>query len=54
MRVFYNEEEANNFAKAQGGIQGVPMEIEYRAGESVRCNGNYCGVADFCSQFKGE
>lgn len=54
MRVFYNEEEANNFAKAQGDIQGVPMEIEYRAGESVRCNGNYCGVADFCSQFKGE
>lgn len=54
MRVFNNEYEATNFAKEQEGIQNVPIQIEYRAGEMVRCNGNYCGVADFCSQFKGE
>jgi len=54
MRVFDNEDEANDFAKAQGEIQNVPMEIEYRAGELVRCNGNYCGVAEFCSQYRGD
>jgi hypothetical protein len=50
MRVFNNEAEAKDFSEAQS----LATEIEYRAGESVRCNGNYCGVAEFCSQFKGE
>ena len=50
MRVFDNEAEAKDFSEAQS----VATEIEYRAGEPVRCNGNYCGVAEFCSQFKGE
>tara|TARA_R100001510_G_C7637622_1_gene195529 strand:- start:865 stop:1617 length:753 start_codon:yes stop_codon:yes gene_type:complete len=27
-------------------------EIEFRAGESARCKNNYCGVADFCNQYK--
>ena len=27
--------------------------VEHRAGEYVRCNGDYCGVAQFCSQYKG-
>jgi hypothetical protein len=27
-------------------------EIEFRAGESARCKNNYCGVADFCSQYR--
>jgi hypothetical protein len=50
MRVFNSEAEAKDFSEAQS----VATEIEYRAGEAVRCKGNYCGVADFCSQFKGE
>ena len=50
MRVFGTEDEANQFSSEQT----VPTEIEYRAGEAVRCNGNYCGVAEFCSQFRGE
>jgi hypothetical protein len=49
MRVFDNEDEAKVFSEAQE----VPTEIEHRAGEYVRCNGDYCGVAQFCSQYKG-
>jgi hypothetical protein len=30
------------------------LEIEHREGEYVRCKGDYCGVANFCSQFKGD
>jgi len=29
-------------------------EIEFRQGEYNRCKGNYCSVAQFCDQFKGE
>ena len=49
MRVFDNEEKAIEFSV----MQSASTEVEYRAGEVVRCNGNYCGVADFCSQHKG-
>lgn len=49
MRVFDNEEKAIEFSV----MQSASTEIEYRTGEVVRCNGNYCGVADFCSQHKG-
>jgi len=55
LRVFETEELANGFVgghKALGN-DGKILEIEYRAGEAVRCNGNYCGVADFCSQHRG-
>ena len=31
---------------------GHLYEIEFRAGESARCKNNYCGVADFCNQYK--
>ena len=50
MRVFPTHDEANSFATEQN----VPVEIEHRIGEPIRCKGNYCGVADFCSQFKKE
>jgi len=50
LRVFKTEEEAKFFYEGQKN----PSEIEHRAGEYTRCSGNYCGVADFCSQFKGE
>ena len=30
----------------------VKYSIETRIGESTRCVGNYCGVAEFCNQFK--
>ena len=28
--------------------------IEVREGKASRCEGNYCNVAEFCSQYKGE
>jgi len=48
MRVFGNEDDAKDFAAEQT----VPVEIEHRAGELVRCKGDYCGVAQFCSQYR--
>jgi hypothetical protein len=50
MRVFDNQEDAEKFMTGQT----FPVELEHRAGELVRCNGDYCGVANFCSQFKGD
>ena len=29
------------------------LRIEHRPGEYVRCDGDYCGVAEFCSQYRG-
>jgi hypothetical protein len=48
-RVFDNQASAEEFMKDKENL-----EIEHREGEYVRCNGDYCGVANFCSQFKGD
>jgi len=48
-RVFDNEASAQEFMGDQENL-----EIEHREGEYVRCNGNYCGVATFCSQYTGD
>jgi hypothetical protein len=48
-RVFDNQASAEGFMKDKENL-----EIEHREGEYVRCNGDYCGVANFCSQFKGD
>ncbi len=48
-RVFDNEASAEEFMKDKENL-----EIEHREGEYVRCKGDYCGVANFCSQFKGD
>lgn len=48
-RVFDNETSAEEFMKDK-----TNLEIEHRQGEYVRCHGDYCGVANFCSQFKGD
>lgn len=50
MRVFDNKISAIEFQKEQI----VPVEMEYREGELTRCNGNFCGVAEFCSQYIGK
>ena len=31
-----------------------PAVVEYRPGEPKHCQGNYCGVAEWCSQWKSE
>jgi len=48
-RVFDNEVSAGEFMKDKENL-----EVEHREGEYVRCKGDYCGVANFCSQFKGD
>lgn len=55
MRVFDSQEEAEVYAYDWEKVNdGKIAVVEHRAGEAVRCNGNYCGVAEFCSQYKGE
>lgn len=55
MRVFDNVDEANQYAAAQvSDKKPIPVEIEHRPGEYTRCKGNYCGVADFCHQYRGD
>ena len=40
-------------AEAQELVKATPKTyIQIRKGESVRCTGNYCGVNQWCSQFK--
>lgn len=39
--------EASDFVAANPGYQ-----VEVRHGDRVRCSGNYCGVADFCEQYR--
>lgn len=49
LRVFEIKEDAEALAK------NTPKGfVEERPGEAVRCTGDYCGVAKWCSQFQGE
>ena len=49
VRLFDNEEEAKELADTD-----KKHYIQIRKGEAVRCTGNFCGVAQWCSQFKRE
>ena len=44
-------DEAKEYIEAQDGKD--KLEIQFRAGERIRCAGNYCNVAEFCEQYKG-
>lgn len=46
IRVFDIEEEAKAFAEQEKGY------VETRAGEPIRCAGNFCGVAQWCNQYQ--
>jgi hypothetical protein len=46
IRVFDSMEQAEEYMKDG-------MEIEVRKGKCVRCEDNYCKVADFCDQYGG-
>jgi len=46
MKLFDDEGDAKTMASEKN------LELEHRKGESSRCSGNYCGVAEFCSQYK--
>ena len=47
VRVFKTMQEATDFQQ-----QESTYYVETRPGEPIRCTGNYCGVADFCPQYK--
>ena len=46
LKLFDNEQDAEDFAFEKD------FYVEYRQGENSRCSGNYCAVAEFCSQYK--
>lgn len=46
IKLFDSREEAEELAEEKKGF------VEERKGEPKRCTGNYCGVAQFCDQYK--
>ena len=49
IKLFASEPEASAYAsEIKGGF------VEFRPGEPIRCTGNFCGVAQWCTQFKQE
>jgi hypothetical protein len=48
IKLFKSIEEATELAEKEKGY------VETRKGEPVRCTGNYCGVAEWCSQYQSE
>lgn len=48
-RVFDSEKEAQDFVFNKQG-----MSIQLRAGDKVRCTANWCGVNEWCDQYKEE
>jgi hypothetical protein len=48
IRVLEVKEEADNLAKKENGY------VEHRPGEPIRCSGNFCGVAKWCTQYLQE
>lgn len=47
IRVCNSEEEANDVSKAREGSR-----VECRPGRPVRCEGDYCSVSKYCSQYQ--
>lgn len=46
IRVFDTQHEADELAIKEKGY------VEVRKGEAIRCTGNFCGVAQWCSQYQ--
>lgn len=46
IRVLDSEQEAKELAEKEKGY------VEIRKGEAIRCTGNFCGVAQWCSQYQ--
>lgn len=50
VRVYETEEEAQEHVKMFDAKDKAYIEI--RKGEAVRCTGNFCGVAEWCTQYQ--
>lgn len=48
VKLFDNEADAEQFAEQEKGY------VERRNGEAIRCAGDYCGVSQWCSQYRAE
>jgi hypothetical protein len=48
IKLFKTIEEATELAEKEKGY------VETRKGEAIRCTGNYCGVAEWCSQYQSQ
>lgn len=46
IRVLDTQHEADELAAKENGY------VEVRKGEAIRCTGNFCGVAEWCSQYQ--
>lgn len=49
VKLFDAEEEANDWIARQD--DGESLACEHRAGEPIRCSGDYCGVSKWCKQW---
>ena len=49
VRLLDSQEEAEEF---MAGLRGEGYSISYRNEDNIRCENNYCQVAEFCDQFK--
>lgn len=54
VKLFDDERHAKMFISEEKKKGANALFIEHRQGEHTRCEGNYCGVAEFCSQYKGD
>jgi hypothetical protein len=52
VKLFDDERHAKLFIGNQKSADA--LYIEHRPGSFTRCEGNFCGVAEFCNQFKGD
>lgn len=48
VKLFDNEADAKKFAQQE------KCYVETRSGEAIRCTGDYCGVSQWCSQYRKE
>ena len=54
LKVFDSMEEAESFLEKRGHADSKWHEVEVRHGAHVRCDQNWCRVAEFCDQWRGE
>ena len=50
VKLFDDQQHAELFIKNQESA--TALYIEHRVGEDTRCEENFCGVAEFCDQYK--
>jgi hypothetical protein len=54
LKVFDSMEEAESFLEKRGHADSKWHEVEVRHGVHVRCDQNWCRVAEFCDQWRGD